>query len=87
MEKVLRGAAENVGKAMNPTTHGTSNETAKIKDLEKDFVNQGPNDLMTSEFGVRQSNTDIWLSASTSERKGPALLEDNWAREKVSFAD
>lgn len=85
MEKVLRGAAENVGKAMNPQ-HGTSNESKKIKDLEQNFVNQTSNDLMTSEFGVRQSNTDNWLSASTSDRKGPLLLEDNWAREKVSFS-
>lgn len=82
----MRGAAENIGKAMNPTTHGISNESAKVKDLKKDICPQTSNDLMTSDFGVRQSNTDNWLSASTSDRQGPALLEDNWAREKVNFA-
>lgn len=82
----MRGAVENMGKAMNPATHGISNESAKIKDLKKDICPQGKNDLMTNEFGVRQPNTDNWLSASTSDRQGPALLEDNWAREKVSFA-
>lgn len=83
MQNILRGAVETVGDAM--TTGGMTNESKKTKQLQSNIVNQTDKDLLTSEFGVRQSNTDNWLSASTSERKGPALLEDNWAREKVGI--
>ncbi|KAL3423350.1 catalase a [Phlyctema vagabunda] len=42
---------------------------------------------MTSNFGVKQSNADNWLSASTADRQGPQLLEDNFAREKIMNFD
>jgi hypothetical protein len=39
---------------------------------------------ITSDFGVKQSNTDDWLSVATDDQQGPSLLEDQFAREKVS---
>jgi catalase len=38
---------------------------------------------ITSDFGVKQNNTDAWLSVATDDQKGPQLLEDNFGREKV----
>jgi catalase len=80
MQAVMGGAAQTVKEAMTATGPGTSK---KINDLKADMVHPSDKDLMTSDFGVRQSNTDNWLSASSNDKKGPLLLEDNWAREKV----
>lgn len=72
MQAALQKAGEAVGVAPNK----------KIADMKRNtrVIDSTP---MTNDHGVKQSNTDITLSASTSERKGPQLLEDNWAREKV----
>ena len=43
------------------------------------------NARMTSDWGLKVSNTDDWLSVSTEEKQGPALLEDGWGRERVSI--
>lgn len=55
----------------------------KQQDLAKNTVEPTSKDRLTSDFGVKSSNTDVWLSASTGDRQGPALLEDNFAREKA----
>lgn len=75
MQSVIQKAGDAVSSAMS------SNQ--KIADLKKDTRFMSDSTLMTNDHGVKQSNTDIWLSASTADRKGPQLLEDNWAREKV----
>ena len=38
---------------------------------------------ITSDYGVKQSNTDDWLKIATDDQTGPQLLEDQFAREKV----
>lgn len=61
-----------------------SNSNAKLADLAKDTVNaEDSNARITTDFGVKISNTDDWLTASTEERQGPQLLEDFHGREKV----
>ena len=40
---------------------------------------------ITSDYGVKQSNTDGWLRVATEDQEGPTLLEDQFAREKVCF--
>ncbi len=86
MEKVLKGTGEAIAEAMTAT--GTmTNDSKKVKCLREHFVNQTENDVLTSETGVRQPTHDNWLSASTKDRQGPALLEDNFAREKVRMMD
>lgn len=38
---------------------------------------------ITSDYGVKQHDTDHWLAASTEDKQGPQLLEDPFGREKV----
>lgn len=40
---------------------------------------------ITADFGAKQSNTDDWLKVATEDQTGPSLLEDGFAREKVSL--
>jgi catalase len=42
---------------------------------------------ITSDFGVKQNNTDDWLKVATDDQTGPSLLEDHFAREKVCTPD
>lgn len=55
----------------------------KISQL--DTISQGvtQDDRITSDFGVRQGNTDDWYRVTTNDKAGPMLLEDGFAREKV----
>lgn len=58
---------------------------AKIRDLERDTKNvHDPNNRITSDWGVKQTNTDDWLKVATEDHTGPQLLEDAFGREKVS---
>ena len=40
---------------------------------------------ITSDYGVKQTNTDEWLKIASDDKQGPMLLEDHFAREKVSL--
>ena len=55
----------------------------KLSDMKRDTIEPTSSQKLTSDWGVRQDNTDVWLSASSEERQGPLLLEDGFAREKV----
>lgn len=55
----------------------------KIADMKPKYRVQTAKHHLTSDTGVKQSTHDNWLSASTGDRQGPLLLEDNFAREKV----
>lgn len=79
MQKALGRAGEAVAVAME------SNK--KVADMKPAFREQGSSDLLTSDFGVKSTSHDTWLSASTGDRTGPALLEDNFGREKVSLGN
>jgi len=79
MQSVLDGARQKAGEAV--TSIMSTNK--KTEDMKPNMVEQSSSDRLTSDFGVRQNNTDVWLHASTGDRQGPALLEDNFAREKV----
>ncbi len=58
----------------------------KIGDLERNTRDGDKNSHMTSDFGVRQSNTDDWLRVVSDDKTGPSLLEDVFGREKVRNA-
>lgn len=61
-------------------------EAKKLAQLEKHTQNaMDPKGRMTTDYGVKQGNTDDWLTASTEDQMGPFLLEDSFGREKVSF--
>lgn len=82
MSSVLGGAVSAVADAAKGAIHMAQN--TKISEMEKDMVDTSKQTGMTTNHGIAVSNTDIWLSATTSDRQGPQLLEDEWAREKVS---
>ena len=80
--KMASTISNSLQKALNVNS---SSSNAKLADLAKDTVNgEEKNARITTDFGVKVSNTDHWLSASSDQRQGPALLEDFHGREKVS---
>ena len=62
---------------------GAISSNKKTSDMKQNMHTVTESDQLTSDFGVKQISHDNWLSASTGDRQGPALLEDNFAREKV----
>lgn len=79
MQEILSGTAQKAGEAIS----GAISPNKKVQDLKQDIQEQSSNGRLTSDYGVKQNNTDVWLSASTEDRQGPQLLEDHFAREKV----
>ncbi|PMD47036.1 catalase-domain-containing protein [Hyaloscypha variabilis F] len=59
----------------------------KAANMKHEIHEPTSSDPLTSDFGVKSTSHDIWLSASTGDRKGPQLLEDNFAREKIMKFD
>lgn len=81
MQSVLGGTIQKAGEAVS---HAMSSNK-KVADMKSNIHEPTSSDRITSDFGVTNGNTDIWLSASTGNYKGPQLLEDNFAREKVGI--
>lgn len=80
MTSVLGGTLQKAGEVVS----GALSSNQKIADMEPDKVSAATSsDFATTDFGVKIDSHDIWLSASTGDRKGPQLLEDNVGREKV----
>ena len=62
-----------------------SSGDAKRRQIDNNPLTKNFDDTrMTTDYGVKQTNTDDWLKVSTEDQTGPMLLEDNWGREKVS---
>ena len=60
----------------------------KAADLQKDTVDyHAAGNVITTHFGVKQSNTDDWLKIATEDHTGPQLLEDHMGREKIHRFD
>ena len=65
-----------------------SNENAKTRDMAKDVKDyHDPNARITTDYGVKQSNTDNWLVVANEDKTGPSLLEDQASREKMNRFD
>ena len=66
---------------------GAATDNPKLAQLSQHTVNYdaSQNARLTTDFGAKVSNTDHWLSVSTEDRYGPALLEDDHGREKVGI--
>jgi len=61
---------------------------AKLNQLDavtKDVTNS--NARITTDYGVKQTNTDEWLKVVNQDQTGPLLLEDPFAREKIHRFD
>ncbi|KAF7165459.1 hypothetical protein CNMCM6106_001617 [Aspergillus hiratsukae] len=65
----------------------TSTKSKKLVDLEKDTADAHTQQPLTTDHGVRVSNTDQWLRVTNDRRTGPSLLEDQIAREKIHRFD
>ncbi|KAL4895613.1 catalase A [Aspergillus ambiguus] len=64
-----------------------SSKDKKIVDLDPDTVDVHTKQPMTTDHGVRISNTDNWLRAVDNAHSGPSMLEDQIAREKIHRFD
>ncbi|KZF22125.1 catalase [Xylona heveae TC161] len=83
MTSIISSGLEKVQHTMSSATEG-----AKIADLKKDTIDvHDPNNRITTDFGVKSSNTDDWLKASSGDKTGPMLLEDFVGREKIHRFD
>ncbi|KAI1848511.1 hypothetical protein JX266_005817 [Neoarthrinium moseri] len=60
---------------------------SKAAQLEHDAATPTKDDRITSDFGVKQGNTDDWLKIVNEDSTGPQLLEDSFAREKIHRFD
>jgi len=60
---------------------------AKVAQLEQDTRTVSKDDRITTDYGVRQGDTDNWLGVHTDDQTGPLLLEDSAAREKIHRFD
>ena len=58
-------------------------KAAKVSQLDNISQDVTKNDRITSDFGVKQGNTDDWYRVTKDDTIGPMLLEDSFAREKV----
>lgn len=63
-------------------------EGQKLADLRRDMKDyHDPKNVITTDYGVKQWNTDVWLKVSNDNKTGPMLLEDHAAREKIHRFD
>ena len=65
------------------TLRNTASKSKKLVDLETDTNTVNSDQFLTTDHGTKISNTDNWLRPVDGTRTGPALLEDQIAREKV----
>ncbi|KAL0960124.1 hypothetical protein HGRIS_011765 [Hohenbuehelia grisea] len=62
-------------------------DNAKVSDLQRNYVDPKAGGRLTTDFGVKVPDTDTWLKATNGSTVGPALLEDQHAREKIMRFD
>ena len=78
MTSILSSGLEKAQQALAAGEHGT-----KDKQLSANMKEVNDKARITSDWGVKQSNTDNWLRVTSDNKTGPTLLEDPFAREKV----
>ena len=80
MQSVIEDTMQKASEAIS----GAMSSNKKIADMKSEMRHLSSRDPVTTDTGVKQPTHDNWLSASTGDRQGPLLLEDNFAREKVN---
>ncbi|KAF2401907.1 catalase-domain-containing protein [Trichodelitschia bisporula] len=83
MTSLLSNSLEKASRALDKTEHGA--KVAQLSACTKD--NTHPDWRITTDYGVKQSNTDEWLKVASEDHVGPALLEDAHGREKIMRFD
>lgn len=79
MASVIAGG---LGKAQQ-AVQKTASKDKKYVELANDTTEVTKDQGLTTDHGVKVSNTDQWLRPANEEHTGPSLLEDQIAREKV----
>jgi len=80
-------ASQILSQATEKAKQMTGQTTQKVADLSaatKDVHDKGYR--ITSDYGVKQTNTDDWLKVASEDKTGPMLLEDHFGREKVCLS-
>ncbi|KAG9996287.1 catalase, partial [Aureobasidium melanogenum] len=78
------GIADTVKEAIT----GSPFENAKVAAMSGNMKNyMDSNNRITTDYGVKQTNTDDWLRVASGDKTGPALLEDHASREKIHRFD
>ncbi|KAF2127956.1 catalase A [Dothidotthia symphoricarpi CBS 119687] len=75
----------NVAEKAKSMTGEKSQKAADLAGVTKDV--HDPSYKMTTDNGVKQTNTDDWLKVVSDDKTGPALLEDSFGREKIHRFD
>ncbi len=77
---------DRVPETMQKVMHAVygASEGDKLKDLAQNTKDMTGKDRLTTDYGVKQSTADDWLKAASPDKTGPLLLEDPFARERVS---
>ncbi|CAD0106437.1 unnamed protein product [Aureobasidium uvarum] len=67
---------------------GSPAENAKVLAMEGNMKNyMDSNNRITTDYGVKQTNTDDSLRVASADKTGPVLLEDHAGREKIHRFD
>ena len=80
MASVIAGGLSKAQEAVQKA----ASKDKKLVDLGSETTTVDKNKHLTTDHGVKISNTDQWLRSVDENRTGPSLLEDQIAREKVS---
>ncbi|OCL07639.1 catalase-domain-containing protein [Glonium stellatum] len=80
--QILSSGLDKAQQAMGGEKGAKLNQLASVT---KDVHDK--NARITSDYGVKQSNTDDWLKVVNEDKTGPMLLEDPFAREKIHRFD
>ncbi len=79
-------ASELIGNIAEKAKNMTGAQNKKVAQLSahtKDVHDESHR--ITSDYGVKQNDTDHWLAAVSEDKQGPQLLEDPFGREKVQL--
>lgn len=84
LSTMAQNVAAGLEKAQN-ALKGNSSQNAKIADLARNTVDGHAKGNLTTDYGVKVSNSDNWLKIASEQQTGPHLLEDQIGREKVAL--
>lgn len=85
MASQVLSSVSNVVEKAKTMASGESKKIAQMAAYTKDVHDDQWR--ITSDYGVKQTDTDHWLRVVTEDKEGPTLLEDPFAREKIHRFD
>ena len=82
MASQILASASNIAEKAKEMTSAKNTKIVQLAADTKDVNDKSWR--ITSDYGVKQNNTDEWLKVASDAQQGPQLLEDHFGREKVS---